>query len=103
VENSLEGYQSITPEAVREWHRILIKIRKQTMRAGSGDALRELITIAITIYNVSSGIYSVGYLLSLNAKLELMFGVIVVSVQSTGRFLRKVSSAVKIAQEVCRH
>jgi hypothetical protein len=102
VENSHEDYQTIT-QAVREWHRILIKIRKQTMRAGSGSALRELITIAVTIYNVSSGIYSFGYLLSQNEKLELMFGMIVVSVQSTIRVLMKVSSSVKIAQEVCRY
>jgi hypothetical protein len=103
VENSLEDYQTITSQAVREWHRILIKIRKQTQRAGSGSAMRELITIAVAIYNVSSGIYSYGYLLSRNAKLELLFAVMFVSVQSTVRVLMKVSSAVKIAQEVYRH
>jgi hypothetical protein len=97
----LEGYQTITPEAVREWHRILIKMRKQAMRAGSGNALRELITIAITIYNVSAGTFSFGYLLAQNGQFDVMFLGIFFSVHLIIRVLIKVSSAVKIAQEVC--
>jgi hypothetical protein len=102
VENNLEleGYQTITVQEIREWHRILIKIREQAMRAGSGTALRELILIAIAIYNVSSGLFSFGYLLLRNTKLELLYVVMAMSVESTVRILIKVSKAVKVAQEV---
>jgi hypothetical protein len=100
VQNSLEDRQTITAQEIREWHRILIKIREQAMRAGSGTALRELILIAIAIYNVSSGLFSFGYLLSRTAKLELLYVMMVVSVESTVKILIKVSIAVKVAQEV---
>jgi hypothetical protein len=100
VQNSLEDRQTITAQEIREWYRILIKIREQAVRAGSGTALRELILIAIAIYNVSSGLFSFGYLPSRNAKLELLYGMMVVSVESTVKILIKVSIAVKVAQEV---
>jgi hypothetical protein len=100
VQNNLEDRQTITAQEIREWHRILIKIREQAMRAGSGTALRELILIAIAIYNLSSGLFSFGYLLSRNAKLELLYVMMVVSVESTVKILVKISKAVKVAEEV---
>jgi hypothetical protein len=102
VEHNLEieGYQTITAQKIREWHRILIKIREQAMGSGSVTALRELILIAIAIYNVSSGLFSFGYLLLRNTKLELLYVVMAMSVESTVRILIKVSKAVKVAQEV---
>jgi ABC-type multidrug transport system permease subunit len=100
LNNSLEDRQTITAQEIRAWHRILIKIRDQAMRAGSGTALRELILIAIAIYYLSSGLFSFGYSLSRNAKLELLYVMMVVSVESTVKILIKVSKAVKVAQEV---
>jgi hypothetical protein len=73
------------------------------MRAGSDSAIRELITIGMIIYGISSGFYCFGYLLARNAELDLLMLLIFASVISTTRILIKVSSAVKIAQEVDRY